>query len=73
MKIAILASLVAGSSAFVPVQQQIAPATVLNAGDDAPVATTDIVSALGSQAPLGYIDPLNFFNDPTNADAAEFD
>lgn len=62
MKLAILASVVAGSAAFAPVQQQSRSSMALNA---------DLTKEIGAQAPLGFFDPTGTCGaDPTNADAA---
>merc|ERR1711935_415374 len=53
MKTAILASLVAAASAFAPVQQAAKTATSLSAFEE----------ELGSQAPLGFFDPLGLVED----------
>jgi hypothetical protein len=63
MKTVILASLIAGSTAFAPVQQARTSMT-LNA---------DLTKEVGAQVPLGFYDPLSFFDDPTNGDKEEFD
>merc|ERR1719327_838608 len=52
MKIAILASLVAATSAFAPAKQEVTT-TALNAFE----------SELGAQEPLGFYDPLGFVED----------
>jgi hypothetical protein len=69
MKTAILASLVVGSAAFAPAQQQARSSMALNG--------VDLTKEIGAQAPLGFFDPTQSCGgDPTNADAdaaAEFE
>jgi hypothetical protein len=60
MKTAILLSLLAGSTAFAPVQQAV-KSTALNA---------DFSKEIGTQPPLGYFDPLGIL---TNASQEKFD
>jgi len=64
MKTAIIASLIAGTAAFAPSQQQSRTSLALN---------LDLTKEIGAQAPLGYWDPTGSMgDDPTNADAEEF-
>jgi hypothetical protein len=63
MKTAIFASLVVGSAAFAPVQQQARSSMALNG--------VDLTKEIGAQAPLGFFDPTGSMGgDPSNADAA---
>lgn len=52
MKLALLSSLIAGTAAFAPAQQQGARVSALE-------AKADYADAIGVQAPLGVWDPLN--------------
>eukprot|EP00568_Trieres_chinensis_P008502 CAMPEP_0183296834 /NCGR_PEP_ID=MMETSP0160_2-20130417/4267_1 /TAXON_ID=2839 ORGANISM="Odontella Sinensis, Strain Grunow 1884" /NCGR_SAMPLE_ID=MMETSP0160_2 /ASSEMBLY_ACC=CAM_ASM_000250 /LENGTH=71 /DNA_ID=CAMNT_0025458517 /DNA_START=20 /DNA_END=232 /DNA_ORIENTATION=+ len=64
MKLAILASLVAGASAFAPASQK-AYSTALNVE----TAKGPYATELGAQAPLGFFDP---FGITSGADAEKF-
>jgi hypothetical protein len=59
MKLAIVASLIAGAAAFAP-QQASKTTSVLNAGFESEIGVTE---------PLGFYDPLNLL---ANADEARF-
>jgi hypothetical protein len=61
MKLAVLASLIAGAAAFAPAQQ----ATKTSA-----LAAADFEDALGVQPPLGFFDPFGLL---TNADEERFE
>jgi Chlorophyll A-B binding protein len=61
MKVAILAALIASASAFAPTQQSSSSSSVLSAAFD---------KEIGSQAPLGFFDPLGVVAD---GDQAKFD
>jgi hypothetical protein len=60
----ILASVIAGASAFAPLSQQSKVSTALN---------LDATKEIGVQAPLGFHDPIGVLGpDPTNVDDAAF-
>lgn len=62
--VAILSTLVVGAAAFAPVSQRASSATALSA---------DLTAEVGSQAPLGFFDPLGVIGDPKNGDQEQFD
>ncbi len=64
MKTIILATLIVGSAAFAPAQQNARSSMALN---------LDLTKEIGAQAPLGFWDPTGSMgDDPKNADAEEF-